>query len=217
MSSLYVRFTRGPVACALLFGLFIASAQDDPKLRVKVIHDLAKAGAGNIPKIEPYLNDSEITVRIEAVKALVDIGTQRSLEPLAKALGDVDPEVEIRATDGLVNFYLPGYIKTGLTASMRRAGTSIMSHFTDTNDQVIDPYVQVRPEVIPRPGRPARDGASKDARANAARAAGILRGKAAVPDLLKPPHSNQNQLIYESLVALQKIRDPAAGPQITFL
>ncbi len=217
MSSLYVRFTRGPVACALLFGLFIASAQDDPKLRVKVIHDLAKAGAGNIPKIEPYLNDSEITVRIEAVKALVDIGTQRSLEPLAKALGDVDPEVEIRATDGLVNFYLPGYIKTGLTASMRRAGTSIMSHFTDTNDQVIDPYVQVRPEIIARLGRTARDGASKDARANAARAAGILRGKAAVPDLIEAAHSKQDQIIYESLVALQKIRDPAAGPQITFL
>jgi HEAT repeat protein len=217
MSSLYVRFTRGPVACALLFGLFIASAQDDPKLRVKVIHDLAKAGAGNIPKIEPYLNDSEITVRIEAVKALVDIGTQRSLEPLAKALGDVDPEVEIRATDGLVNFYLPGYIKTGLTASMKRAGTSIMSHFTDTNDQVIDPYVQVRPEIIARLGRTARDGASKDARANAARAAGILRGKAAVPDLIEAAHSKQDQIIYESLVALQKIRDPAAGPQITFL
>src|SRR5260370_34851892 len=174
MSSLCVSFIRGPVACALLFGLFVASAQDDPKLKVKVIHDLAKAGAGNIPKIEPYLNDSEITVRIEAVKALVDIGTQRSLEPLRKALGDVDPEVEIRATDGLVNFYLPGYIKTGLTASMRRAGTSIMSHFTDTNDQLIDPYIEVRPQIIAGLGKEARDGASKDARANGARAVGIL-------------------------------------------
>src|SRR5260370_20405322 len=217
MSSLYARFIRGPAACALLFGLFIASAQDDPKLRVKVVHDLAKGGANNIPRIEPYLNDSEITVGIEAGKALVDTGTQRSLEPLVKAMGDEDPEVEIRATDGLVNFYLPGYIKPGLTASMKRAGNAIMSHFTDTNEQVIDPYVQVRPEAVAGLGKAARDGASKDARANAARAVGILRGKAAVPDLIEAAHSKQDQIIYESLVALQKIRDPAAGPQITFL
>src|SRR5258708_24036568 len=164
MSSLYARFIRGPAACALLFGLFIASAQDDPKLRVKVVHDLAKGGANNVPRIEPYLNDSEITVRIEAVKALVDIGTQRSLEPLVKALGDAYPEVEIRATDALVNFYLPGYIKTGLTASMKRAGTAIMSHFTDTNDQVIDPFVQVRPEVVAGLGETAGDGASRAGR-----------------------------------------------------
>ena len=47
-------------------------------------------------------------VRLEAVKAIVDIGTQRSLDPLIKACGDNDPEIQIRATDGLVNFYVPG-------------------------------------------------------------------------------------------------------------
>src|SRR5438552_1292054 len=137
-----------PLVCLALLGLFAASAQDDPKLRVKVVHDLAKGGANNLPKIEAYLDDAEINVRIEAVKAIVDIGTVRSIEPLVKALRDVDPEVQIRATDGLVNFYVPGYIKTGMTASIRRAGSAIMSRFTDTNDQVIDPYVQVRPEII---------------------------------------------------------------------
>ena len=217
MSSLYARFARGPLACALLFGFFTATAQDDPKLRVKVIHDLAKAGANNLPKIEPFLDDSDINVRIEAVKAITDIGTQRSLEPLVKALRDVDPEVQMRATDGLVNFYLPGYIKTGPAASLRRAGTAIMSRFTDTNDQAIDPYVQVRPEIVTGLGKVAHDGAGRDARANAARAVGILRGKAAVPDLIEALHAKEDQIIYESLVALQKIRDPGAGPQITFL
>jgi|SRR5579872_5041706 len=210
---------RRLAACLCLFGLSIttAAAQDDVKLRVRAVHDLAKGGAGNLPKLEDYLGDPAIDVRIEAVKAIVDIGTTRSIDALVKAVADVDPEVQIRATDGLVNFYLPGYIKTGMTASIRRAGSAIMSHFTDTNDQIVDPFVTVRPEIITALGKVARDGDSKDSRANAARAIGILRGKAAIPDLVAALHSREDEILYESLVAIQKIRDPAAGPQITFL
>ena len=46
---------------------------------------------------------------------------------------------------------------------------------------------------------------------------GILRGKAAVPDLIQALHSKDTQVIYEALVALQKIRDPEAAPSIAFL
>jgi HEAT repeat protein len=56
-----------------------------------------------------------------------------------------------------------------------------------------------------------------EARANAARAVGILRGKAAVPDLLEAVHTKDSDVIYESLTALQKIRDESAGPRIVFL
>ena len=44
-----------------------------------------RAGRKSIPKIEPYLADPVLDVRLEAVKAIVDIGTQRSLDPLIKA------------------------------------------------------------------------------------------------------------------------------------
>jgi HEAT repeat protein len=203
--------------CLLFWGAHVA-AQDDAKQRAKAVRDYAKgAGSEIIPKLEPYLSDPDVDVRLEAVKGIVDIGTQRSLDPLIKAAGDNDPEIQIRATDGLVNFYVPGYIKTGLTASLKRAGASIKGKFTDTNDLVIDPYVEVRPEVVVALGRIARGGASLDARANAARAVGILRGRQAVPDLEEALSSKDTQLIYESLVALQKIRDPEAGPKIAFL
>ena len=66
-------------------------------------------------------------------------------------------------------------------------------------------------------GRQARGGASVESRANAARALGMLRGRAAIPDLLEALNSKDDRLMYESLVALQKIRDPAAGPGIAFL
>jgi hypothetical protein len=104
-----------------------------------------------------------------------------------------------------------------LTASLRRVGGSIKGRFTDNNDQVIDSYVQVRPDVIATLGKLARGGGNFDARANAARALGILRGQAAVDDLIEALKSKDSTIIYESLVALQKIRDRSAAPRIAFL
>jgi HEAT repeat protein len=203
-------------ACLALTSIFL-TAQDDVKARVKGVRELGKGGSENIPKIEPSLADPAVEVRLEAVKAIAGIGTQRSLDPLIKASADQDPEVQTRAIDGLVNFYAPGYLKTGLTAPIRRAGSSIKGKFTDTNDLVVDPYIQVRPEVITAIGRVVSGGSSLDTRANAARAVGILRGRLAVPDLEKALQSKDSDLIYESLVALEKIRDPSAGPSFAFL
>jgi HEAT repeat protein len=195
------------LSCTVLF------AQSRPK----DVREAAKAGSSSIPKLQEYLKDSNLDVRIEAVKQITEIGTQRSLDPLVSATQDNDPEVQIRAIDGLVNFYLPGYVKTGVSASLRRVGTTIKGKFTDTNDQTIDPFVTVRPEVIIALGKLARGGGSMDVRANAARAVGILRGRAAVPDLIEAAHSKDTGVMYESLVAIEKIRDESAGPRITFL
>src|SRR5205085_1228048 len=105
----------------------------------------------------------------------------------------------------------------GFAASLKRVGTSIKGKFTDMNDQVIERYVVVRPEVISALGALARGGGSIEVRASAARGVGVLRGKAAVPDLIEAAHSKKTDLIYESLIALQKIRDESAGPRVSFL
>lgn len=193
-----------------------ASTPAEP-LRPKGVRNLAKEGTGALPKLQQLVHDPNLNVRLEAVKAIVEIGTPQSLDPLLQAILDNDPEVQIRAADGLVNFYLPGYVRTGLGAPLRRASSSIKSKFTDTNDRTIEPYVQVRPEVIQALGKLTRGGASMDARANAARALGVLRGAAAIPDLLETVHSKDTNLIYESLVALQKIGDRSVAPQVHFL
>ena len=187
------------------------------EVRPKDVREAAKGGSAAIPKLQEYLKNPSTDVRLEAVKQITEIGTQRSLDPLIEATRDNAPEVQMRATDGLVNFYLPGYVQSGIGGSLRRVGTSIKSRFTDTNDQVIDPYVEVRPEVISALGRLASGGSNMDARANAARAIGILRGRAALPDLIEAAHSKNSDVIYESLVALQKIHAEAAGPRIAFL
>jgi len=216
--SLLTRSAAGLSLCGLLLGASLAGAQntqEDAKARAKAVREFGKNGTSDtIPKLEPYLNDQDADVRREAVKAMVDIGTERSLSPLEKACSDNDAEIQIRAVDGLVNFYLPGYIKTGMTASLRRVGATIKSKFTDTNDQEVDAYIVVRPEIAEAIGKVARGGASIDARANAARAAGILRARPAVPDLEEALRSKDSEVIYEALIALQKIRDQSAGPSV---
>jgi HEAT repeat protein len=209
------------VKTLLLFSIsFIAFSQTsqlDTKQRARAVHDMAKGGFDAIPKIAPFVNDPDLNVRIEAVKALVDIGGPRTVEPLVKAAGDADPEIQIRATDGLVNAYLPGYAKNGMSGTLQRVGNGIKAKFGDTNDQVIDAFVEVRPEVIAALGKLVRTGADVEARANAARAVGVLRGRAAIPDLIEALHSKDDQVMYESLIAIQKIRDPSAAPRISFL
>ena len=186
-------------------------------VRPKDVREMAKGGSNALPQLQELLKNPDPDIRVEAVKAITEVGTQRSLDPLIVATQDNDPEVQIRATDGLVNFYLPGYVQTGIGASLKRVGTSIKAKFTDTNDQVVDPYVTARPEVVAALGKLARSGGSLEVRANAARAIGILRGKDAVPDLLEAIHTKDSAVIYESLNALQKIRDPSAAPRISFL
>jgi HEAT repeat protein len=205
------------LAAPFIFLLSLPALAQQPIVRPKDVREAAKAGAAAIPALAGYITNQDRDVRLEAVKQIAEIGTVRSLDPLVAATRDADSEIQIRATDGLVNFYVPGYMKTGLGGSLRRVGTDIKGHFTDTNDQVIPVYMEVRPEIITALAALVRGGVSMDARANAARAVGVLRGRAAVTDLVDAAHSKNSQLIYESLVALEKIRDESAGPRIAFL
>lgn len=201
----------------LTFAQSPAESQPDPRQRARTVRDLASQGDSAIPQIARYVQDPDLSVRLEAVKALDNLGGPKTVDALVIAARDNDPEIQIRAADGLVNVYLPGYLKTGLSGTLKRAGNSIRAKFTDTNDRIIDPYVEIPLPVIEVLGRQARGGASLESRANAARALGILRGRAAIPDLLEALNSKDDRLMYESLIALQKIRDPSAGPGLVFL
>lgn len=203
------------ITLALLASL--AFAQQDVKMRARTAHDLGKQGEDAIPKLLPYVTDPDISVRLETVKALDEIGGPKTIDPLVKLVNDPDPEIAVRATDGLVNVYLPGYLKMGISGTIQHVGTSIKAKFSDTNDQVIDAYVEVRPEVITALGNLVKNGAGTTARANAARALGILRGRAAIPDLIQALHSKDDSVMFEALTALEKIRDPEAAPRIAFL
>ncbi|MBV9406846.1 MAG: HEAT repeat domain-containing protein, partial [Acidobacteriaceae bacterium] len=193
---------------------FLALGQNEESFtanqRILRIRELGKKDARAIPALTQYLTDSNRDIRVEAVKAIVKIGTEASLTPLVTAMHDNDSEVQIRATDGLTNYYVPGYVvKGGLTGSLTRGVRQVKAFFSSRNAQVIDPDVRIRPDVADALALQVRSGAGSDARANAARAAGILRDDAAVPALGESLHARDSEVIFESLVALEKIHDPA--------
>ncbi|MGD0578374.1 MAG: HEAT repeat domain-containing protein [Bryobacteraceae bacterium] len=194
-----------------------AHSDSEVKLKFKAIKDTARQGSTGIPAIAGYLQDQSAEVRREAVKAIVGIGGLASLDPLVVACRDNDSEVQQRATDGLINFYLPGYVGKGWTESVKHVGSAISSVFSQPNDRAIDPDTPVRPEIVEALSRLIRNASSFEARANAARAAGILRARAAVPALSEALKSKDDVLMFESLVAMQKIRDTSAGPSAIFL
>jgi HEAT repeat protein len=215
---MFPRFLR-LVTCGLcLSALALSQSEDgfDTKQRISRIRELGKKDAQVLPALTPYLSDANRDIRVEAVKAIVKIDTEASLTPLITAMHDNDSEVQVRATDGLVNRYVSGYVvKGGLTGSWTRGVRQVKSFFSSRNDQVIDADVVIRPDVAQALAEEIRSGNGMDARANAARAVGILRAEPAVPALAATLHSKDSELIFESLVALQKIHDPSAGPSLS--
>lgn len=201
--------------CLLLAASAFAQDLDSPdiKERVKAVRGYRNASPDAIPTLQPRLDDAEPEVRLETVRSLVSIGTQYSLDPLVKAAGDNDPAVQIAAADGLVNFYVPGYVQTG----MGRLSATLRGRFDRENRDIVDPWITVRPDVITALGKLTRGGASMESRANAARAVGILRGKEAVPDLLEALQTKDTAVLFEVLIALQKIGDKSAGPRVITL
>ncbi len=208
-----------------LSGLALASlvfAQSEAgyttKERIVRIRELGKRDWNVLPALAQYLSDPNPEIRVEAIKAIVRIDTEHSLDMLVQATRDRDENVQIRAVDGIVNVYIPGYVaKSGLTGTMTRGVRQIKGFFSSRNDQVVDADVHVRNDVAEALGNVVTAGASFNSRANAALAAGILRAHAAVPSLEQALHAKDSDLIFECLIALQKIHDPSAGPSVGFL
>jgi HEAT repeat protein len=188
------------------------------KGRIVRIRELGKRDWRALPALAQYLADPSPEIRTEAVKAIVKIDTEHSLDALVEATRDKNEDVQIRAVDGIVNVYVPGYVaKGGLTGTMTRGVRQMKGFFSSRNDQVAGGDVQVRQDAGQALGNVVRRGDSVNSRANAALAAGILRARDALPDLEQALHAKDSDLIFECLIALQKIHDPSAGPSVGFL
>jgi HEAT repeat protein len=93
----------------------------------------------------------------------------------------------------------------------------VAGKWVDGNDDAIDPDTPIRTEITDALSKLVAGGSSMDSRANAARALGILRAKAGLPALIAALRSKDSRLMYESLIAIQKIRDRSAGLNLVFL
>ena len=221
-------------ACAAVFCLFaclFAAAawglqtdleqqlQDpDARVRERAVKEFGEQGnPAYVSVIAPLVQDSEERVRMTVVRSLIRLGSPASLAPLSLALRDGIPEIRYLAIDGIVNFYLPGYVDTGFGGFFRSVGRRVEGMFSDVDTVVADPDIGVDPEVL-RIFRQSVTGAPDMlTRARVARALGILRVKESVPDLVEAAFSDNTDLILEALRALQKIKDLSTGPRVAFL
>jgi HEAT repeat protein len=137
---------------------------------------------------------------------------------LLTAMRDNDAEIQYRAIDGVVNAYVPGYVtRSNVTGYFTKGVRQVKSIFADRNDTVVDPDLKVRPDIAAALSERITGGNGTDVRSNAALAAGILRAADAVPALERGLRSKGSDIIFECLIALQKIKDPTAGPSVSFL
>ncbi len=217
---------RIPLCFTLLFAFLagvslFAQHQDldstDPKVRQKAVKSLASGDrdqARSCEALSPLVGDPSADVRGEVVIALIKLGGPQCLEPLRAATKDADPNIQSAAVDGLVNFYIPGYVKFGWLNSVKSFGTQVTKRFSSPEPLVVQPSIQVMEADTLAIAPLISGGSSMASRANAARAAGILRGAQAVPQLTEALSAADSTIVIESLRALEKIGDLSAGPAV---
>jgi len=151
------------------------------------------------------------------VKSLIRMGTEASLPPLCLAVRDGLPEIRYLAIDGIVNFYLSGYVDIGFGGLFRSATQRFQNLFSDVDAAIADADTKLSPVVLDTLRKTVTGAPDPRTRVRAARALGILRAREAVPELIEAAFSNNVELIQEALRAFQKIQDTSVGPRIIFL
>ena len=169
------------------------------------------------PVLAPLVQDSDDKVRMTAVRSLIRIGTEASLPPLCRSVRDGLPEIRYLAVDGILNFYLPGYIDTGFGGFFRSVGKQFQNMFSDVDTTMVDADTKLNPEVVETLRKAVTGAPDVETKVRAARALGILRARDAVPDLLEAAFGNQVELTAEVLRSFQKIQDTSVAPRLVFL
>ena len=216
------------IAACLLLAAVVASSQQawetgladpDERQRVRAVRALAASADGYryTNRLAPLLDDGSENVRGAVVAGLIKMRTVDAQQLLVAATADISPRVQALAVDGLVDFYVPNYVKTGWLASISTFGSSLKGRFSKPSPLTVSEYIEVNPQTVRAIGSVVRHGRSEQARANAARAVGVLLGRDAVDDLLFGVRSRNSTVILESVLAIKKLRTMSAGPEIVFL
>jgi HEAT repeat protein len=189
-------------------------SQGDSKAKIKALNGLAKQGRAAVPGIAAYQHDPDPAVRFAATEALIDAGGIESADALHVSCQDGAPEVQRLAVAGIVNFYVPGYVRKGIRARLNAVSDKITrSH----SELVIDPWVAVRAEDRDAILAVLRQAPNRDVKLQAAEALATLRVKQALPDLYPLLQSKDDALMLAALRAIETAGDQAAAQQTVFL
>ena len=193
----------------------------DAKLRKKAVNEMGEKGRkqeidtqGACSALGTVTRDPAPEVREDVVIALIKVGSPACLPGLVQMTKDASPEIQSLAVDGLVNLYVPDYVQFGWLSSIKSFGSALKSRFRQPEPIIVQPAVRVAPEAVDAITPLISGGSSMESRANAARAAGILRTRQAVPELQKALQSRDETIIIEAIRSIEKIGDLNAGTSL---
>jgi HEAT repeat protein len=154
-------------------------------------------------------------VRRQVELALERMEDMQALPGFIELASDAENDIRSRAVASLVNVHLPH--STGISAALTRFGELINVVPDRDLEIVVEPDVPVDPAVIT--ALRARIGDSeRGIRRTAIRGLGILRGTAAVPDLLQVVREDRDDgLRFEGVRALWKINDASVAQDLVAL
>ncbi len=133
------------------------------------------------PDLVAAAKDVDPAVRRAIVQALQQVEDPRSLDGFLALSDDAERDIRTSALEGMTRLYLPR--ETGLVVTLNRVGALLNPWSDEWADVVVEPDLPVDPRVITAIEARLRD-PEESLRIKAARALGILRGRAATPALV---------------------------------
>jgi HEAT repeat protein len=164
------------------------------------------------PELVAAAGDSDASVRRAVVTALQQVEDVRALDGFVVLSNDSEADIRDQAIQGLTRLYLPR--ESGLVVTMNRIGTFFNPWSDEWANVVVEPDLPVDPRALA-----ALEGRLQDPeeslRVKAARSLGILKGRSAIPSLVRTlKEDRSNAVRFEAARALRKIGDPAVGADL---
>jgi len=220
-----------PVVLALCAALSASSAGAQTVRQVStdsLIYDLKNPDAGrrtdaarqlgtakfvpSIPALLPLTEDPDAGVRRQLELAFEEMNDIQTLPGFVQLSADSEADIRDRSVHALVNLHLPR--ESGPTAALMKFGNLINPWLDEHAGTVVEPDVPVDTSVIT--ALRARMSDSEDGiRRAASQGLGILRGSAAIPELLQALGQDRDpEVRFQSVRALKKIGDASVGDRL---
>jgi HEAT repeat protein len=152
--------------------------------------------------------DEDKDVRAEAMKSLGMIKDMTAMPDMLDGLKDAQKNVRSETVHSLVALYTEHDIDFIIN---HRKGFNRLNPFMDTDDhEIVEPYIAVEPSLISALGETARADLDREVRISAIRALGVLRGRAAIPQLADALNADQDVRV-DVIRTFIKIGDVESG------
>ncbi len=188
----------------------------DAVRRQTAAKDLGVAKArGATPDLVALAHDPAPAVRRAVELALERMDDAQAMPGFIAFATDMENDIRARAVSSLVGMHISRV--TGIGAVLTKLGELITFTPERDLDIVVEPDVPVEPVVVDTLRARLVD-TERGIRRTAIRGLGILRARAAVPDLLQVAREDRdNELRFDAVRSLRKIDDRSIAPELVAL